>query len=327
MILAATFVPLTACSATVEQRRGPAEQDANPPGDVPNDPNTPPDAPPDDVPLPDPLREEVKLALEGTHWTAKLEGSLGTYFTWFSFEQDDAMTVTQELKQFDLPQGEVQWSRPGSWSVLDNGDVRRDWTFEYGGADPDAITTTWTFVPLSGLLRDKVFENGWQEPGDEVWTREALISYDGTSYRSHHEHTIDHANGGSEHRMSSGAITLATEPNLGGLCTMQVTLVYADSYGTNDKSGTWSGSLPCAIESAGALWTITADGFSGTDSEVRSQWRDYLTGVGLSDEDVSAMSASFSPRLYVDPANTRVVAFAGAWVEFLERELDAPPQP
>lgn len=326
------LIPVLGCSATVEKRFDPGDPDVpgqtDPPQIDPPPPGTPPDTPPVDEPTPDPQNDDIRLELEGTHWTSKLEGSLGTYVTWFSFEAGDVMPVTEELRQWD-DQSEVKWMAPGSWSVLDNGDVFRDWTHEYFGTEPTELAATWTYLPLTGPLRDKLFEGWWQEVGDEVWTRQGLIARSGTTYRAYYEHIIDHANGSSELRMSSATVTLDAAPAVGAACSMQVSLSYQETYGTTNRSGTYQDTWPCSVraDTDSTLLVVEADGFSGDDAAVRNQFSEYLYGLGHPWEDINAYTDMLSPRLYTDPADTRVLAFTGWSDQLLEREQVAPPVP
>lgn len=327
-----TLAPLAACSATVVEGADPGDPKP-PPSDPPPavDPPPPDEPPPIDEPVPDPQDSDVQLELEGTHWTSKLEGSLGTYVTWFSFEADGEMEVTQELRQSweDPVISEVQWVKPGSWSVLQNGDVRRDWTFSYTGTDPTELTATWTYAPLTGLLRDKLFEDWWQELSDEVWTRQALIARSGTTYRAHYEHTIDYPNGDGEYRMSAASVALNAAPALGGACTLELSLSYAQIYGTTNRTGDYEEVFDCSVrgDDESELWIVELDGFGDENGAVQSQWSEYLYAQGLPWEDVNAYTEAFSPRLYVDPADTRVLAFIGWSAQLLERELVSPPAP
>lgn len=273
--------------------------------------------------------EQVRQALEGTHWTAKLEGSLGTYITWFSFEAADVLTVTHEVRQAE-DASEVLWVNPGSWSVTAEGDVERDWDVTYFDGEASDVTTSWTFAPLRGPLRDKLAQGWWQVLDDgPVWSQQTLLAQSNRTYRGHYEHWMVHPSGDDERRLRSATVTFDAPPTAGAACSVQVKLAYVDSFGEQTSNGDWSQSFGCTVtpDPEGPLWRIDFDGFGGDDAAVASQWSDYLASSGLPLENVDVFSESFAPRLYLDPDQPDTLGYVGWATDLLEGADDSPPSP
>ncbi len=284
---------------------------------------------PGDLGEPAAHEDAVRLALEGTHWTAKLEGSLGTYITWFSFEAADVLTVTHEVRQAE-DASEVLWVSPGSWSVTPEGDVERDWDVTYFDGETSDVTTSWTFAPLRGPLRSKLAQGWWQALEDgPVWSHQALLAQSDRTYRGHYAHRMEHPGGDAEHRLRSATVTFDAPPKVGAECSVQVKLAYADGFGEQTTSGDWSQSFDCTVtaDPEGPLWRVDFDGFGGDDAAVASQWSEYLASSGLPLEDVDVFSESFAPRLYLDPDQPETLGYVGWATDLLEGDDDTPPSP
>ncbi len=280
------------------------------------------DPAPDDSPAPGRPAEEVpginaiESRLASLNWVTGYPGSEADYITWYTFDPA-ALTVTMEARPVG-GDGEIRWTDESSWTVGSEAMVAFDWS-EYRPWDDSVATFSraWTFVPVEGALRSRMYPEGWflntlEAPAEgPVWSGLAVRAVNSarTRYVGSFSQTSIYPN--DVYDEDARRLELEFDGPLveGQDCTASLTLSVSVRAG---------GARRDRVDQAGTeafLWGCTVTG--GAQDGLLTVDFDRAWGEGLWDREIPGALAdemydAFNTPLFFDPQDTSILGFASA---------------
>jgi|GEM_PF-3789335 len=274
--------------------------------------------------------ENPAAGLEDTIWTAEMEGSLGTYVTWFAFEPQH-LGVTEELQNGWEPDNGVLWSADGTWDANPGGVASLEWEEAFWG-EVSSFARTWTYAPVTQPLATVLYDEWVLErlAGREAWSNSALLATGPTRAEFHGEWRDDSRYGADSRflRWTTVHARFDSRPVDAGPCGVTVDLEVGEGSDMEPPvvaSETFEWGCQISEDEVTGLLRVSLAEFRGTPGELRTQWSAYI--AGRYDDAVQwEMANAFLPELWIDPARPEVLAFEGGWAPLLTRRTTGPPE-